>query len=87
MLAMRGRPDEVHVQVDAPFVFNARDRAGTPAAPMQAASQLPVEDSPGRQVHLDTIVEAPPVSTTARHKVQHRSFLHRLGVVFSSMFQ
>ena len=88
MLAMRAaRTDEVHVQVDAPFVFTARNRAGPPAAPVQAASQLPIEDSPGRQIHLDTIVEAPSVSTKPRRKVEHRGFLHRLGVVFSSMFQ
>ena len=84
------QPNAVHVQVDAPFVFNARDRnakssvESTPAAPVQAARSLPVEDSSARQVHLDAVIQAPPPDQKA--KTDRRGFFHRIGRFFSSIF-
>src|SRR5437879_3897174 len=75
--------NEVHIQVDAPFVFSAKDRPAVPPAPVQAASELPVADSPERQVHLDAIVEAPPAAAKARP----HGFLHRVKGFFSAMFR
>ena len=75
--------NEVHIQVDAPFVFSAKDRPAVPPAPVQAASELPVADSPERQVHLDAIVEAPPAAA----KAQPHGFLHRVKGFFSAMFR
>jgi hypothetical protein len=74
--------NEVHVQVDAPFVFSAKDRPTVPPAPVQAASELPVADSPERQVHLDAVVEAPPAA-----KPQPHGFFHRVKGFFSAMFR
>ena len=55
------QPNDVHVQVDAPFVFTAKNRAASAfPPPVQAAKDLPVEDSPARQVHLDAVVQSPP---------------------------
>jgi hypothetical protein len=57
------QPNDVHVQVDAPFVFNAKDRASNGAsAPVQASRNLPpVDDSPERQVRLEPpVVQFPP---------------------------
>jgi len=76
--------NEVHVQVDAPFVFSAKDRPSVPPAPVQAASELPVADSPERQVHLDAIVEAPPAPPA---KVQPHGFFRRVKGFFSAMFR
>src|ERR1019366_6074238 len=53
------QPNDVHVQVDAPFVFTAKNRAASALPPpVQAARDLPVEDSPARQVHLDAVVQS-----------------------------
>ena len=74
---------DVHVQVDAPFVFNAKQRA-VPAAPVEAARELPLDDSPQRQVHLDAIVQSPPPE---QPKPQHRGFFGRVRGFFSAVFK
>ena len=79
------QPNQVHVQVDAPFVFTAKNRAASaPPAPVQAARELPVEDSSARQVHLDAVVQPPPQEKKA--KAEHRGFLHRVGRFFAGIF-
>jgi len=79
------QPNEVHVQVDAPFVFTARNRSASALpAPVQEARDLPVEDSSARQVHLDAVVEPPPQEKKA--KAEHRGLLHRVGRFFASIF-
>src|ERR1700693_3821650 len=45
------RPGEVHIQVDAPFVFEAKKRP--PAAPTSEAAELPVIASATRPVPLE----------------------------------
>jgi hypothetical protein len=76
----------VRIQVDAPFVFMAKDRAaGSNPVPLQQAAALPVEDSSARQVHLDAVVQPPPASS-AQEKPEHRSLLRRLGGFFASIF-
>ena len=76
---------EVHVQVDAPFVFNAKNRAASALpAPVQAAKNLPMEDSPARQVHLDTVIQAP---SPEKSKPEHRGFFRRVGGFFASIFK
>ena len=80
------QPDEVHVQVDAPIVFSAKDRAARAApAPIKAARDLPVEGSSERQVHLDPVVEAPP--SDKQEKPEHRGFFHRVKGFFSGIFR
>jgi len=76
---------DVHVQVDAPFVFNAKNRPASalPAA-VQAAKDLPLEDFPERQVHLDTVVQSPPPE---KPKAEHRGFLRRVGGFFGRIFK
>lgn len=76
---------EVHVQVDAPFVFNAKDRAaGALPPPVQTAKDLPMENSPARQVHLDAVVQSPPPE---KLKPEHRGFFRRVGGFFASIFK
>jgi hypothetical protein len=85
------QPNDLHVQVDVPFVFNAKDRAATPpapveGAPIQAANDLPVTDSPKRQVHLDTVVQLPPPEAK-KAKTGHRGFFRRVGGFFAAIFR
>jgi hypothetical protein len=78
--------NDVHVQVDAPFVFSAKDRATLPPAPLQSAAELPV-DSPARQVRLDTIVEPPPGPPVEKRKTEAHGFFHRLKGFFAGIFR
>ncbi len=70
-------PNDVQVQVDAPFVFSAKNRVFDPSAAIRAAASLPVEDAAGRQLPFDPIVQPPP---------QHHTFLHRLKRVLNAIF-
>lgn len=80
------QPNDVHVEIDAPFVFTAKDRAASAfPAPLQAARDLPVEDSPARQVRLDTVVESPPPGK--QNKPEHRGFFGRVKGVLSAIFR
>jgi len=80
------QPNEVHVQVDAPFVFNAKNRAASALpAPVQAAQDLPMEDSPARQVHLDAVVQSPPPEKPGKR--ERRGFLRRVGGFFGGIFK
>jgi hypothetical protein len=78
----------VHVQVDAPFVFSAKDRAAANAssAPVQAARNLPVQDSTTRPVHLDTVIQAPPAQEK-KTQAEHRGFFRRIKGFFASIFR
>jgi hypothetical protein len=78
------------VQVDAPFVFSAKDRAkaNTPPAPIQAVKDLPVETSPEQQVHLDPVVQSPPDrAQDAPKKAEHRGFFGHIKGFFSGIFK
>jgi len=81
------RPNETHVQVDAPFVFSAKDRnaARASAAPVQTAMNLPPENSGERQVHLDPVIQLPP-APEAQPKPQRRGFFHGVKRFFSAIF-
>lgn len=81
------RPNDVHVQVDAPIVFSAKDRSAGPPATVQEAANLPVADSQSRQVHLDAVVQFSPQDEENKPKAEHRGFLHRIGGFFSSIFR
>lgn len=76
--------NQVHVQVDAPFVFNARDR-GIPAAPVEAARDLPVDQSPERKVHLDAMIQSPPPPEKPT-KTARPGFFGRIKGAFAGIF-
>lgn len=79
------QPNEVHTQLDAPLVFTPKNRAASalPAA-AQAARDLPVEDSPARQVHLETVIESP--LPEKQSKPEHHGFFGRVKGFFSGVF-
>ena len=81
------KPDDVHIQVDAPFVFNAKNRSDTAsAAPVPDATNLPVEDSPARQAHLDPVIQSPPPPAPEK-KPENRGFFHRVKGFFAAIFK
>ena len=81
------KPDDVHVQVEAPFVFNAKNRsASADAAPVPDATNLPVEDSPARQAHLDPVIQSPPPPAPEK-KPENRGFFHRVKGFFAAIFK
>jgi AMIN domain len=80
------QPNDVHVQVDAPFVFSAKDRAA--GALLQEAADLPVADSPPRQVHLDAVIQLPPQEEEEKKaKTGHRGFFRRVGGFLKAIFR
>jgi hypothetical protein len=82
------RRNDVHVQVDAPFVFTAKKRAAVPLAPIESARELPIEDWPERQVHLDPVVQPPPAPEKQNTKETKRNggFFHHVKGIFSALF-
>jgi AMIN domain len=83
------QPNEIHMQVDAPFVFNAKDRAAgasgasDQSAAIQTAKDLPPDDSAARTARLDTVVQPPP---PLPQKKPSGGFFHRLRGFFSAIF-
>lgn len=82
---------DIHVQVEAPFVFNARDRSinASPTAsneiqpaPVQTAKTLR-PDTSALAAHLDLEIQPPPPEKPS----EHRGFFHRVKGFFSSIFR
>ena len=78
--------NDVHVQVDAPFVFTGKKRAAVPAPPIESARELPIQDSPERQAHLDPVVMPPPLPDKKSTKPAHAGFFHHVKGIFSALF-
>jgi len=70
------RPNEVHVQVDAPFVFRAADLAPAPAGALAA---LPLADARGP-------APLPAAAALPRAKDEHRGLLRKVKGFFAAMF-
>ena len=80
------QPGEVHVQVEAPFVFEGKKRS-TPA-PVDEAAALPVTTSEAKPVRLEPQVQPPPAPTPAQQpEPEHHRVLHRIGRFFSAIFR
>jgi hypothetical protein len=79
--------NEPHVQVDAPFVFSAKDRAARASQPpAQVPPDLSIDQSTQRQVHLDPVIQPVPPTVDLQNKVEHQGFFRRVGKFFSSIF-
>lgn len=73
-------PNDIHVKVETPFVFNATEMAASRVPPPPVITEdVPLEDSRQRQVHLDATIQLPP----PKKQVEHHGFFHR---IFSSIF-
>jgi hypothetical protein len=75
------QPDDVHVQVDAPFVFRGKQRSAAPPAPVDEAAALPVMESTARPA-LETIAQPPD----APENPEHHPVLRRIGKFFAAIF-
>jgi hypothetical protein len=79
--------NDVHVRVDAPLVFSAKDRAAAniPPAPVEQARMLqaeePLDQSSAGRAHLDAVVQPPPA------KPEHRGFFGKIKGFFAGMFK
>jgi len=80
------QPDDVHIQVDAPFVFRGKKQSDALPAPAEAAAALPVMESSVRPALLETQVQPPP-DPVPQAKAEHRGFLHRIKGFFSAIFR
>src|SRR3984893_2778321 len=83
------QPNDVHVQVEAPFVFSANSRVAPPATAKVAS--LPVVSS-FRPATLDTIVQQPPtpgtsVQSSDRRASVPRRFLRKVKGFFAAVFR
>ena len=90
--ASNAKPLEANEQLSAPLVFTGRNRSSAPPAPIEAARNLSLDDTVERQVHLETVVQPPPVLTDPlpplkRKKVEHPGFFGRIGRAFSGWFK
>ena len=83
------QPNDVHVQVEAPFVFSANSRVAP--APTEDVASLPVVSS-FRPATLDTIVQQPPtpgtsVQSSDRRASVPRRFLRKVKGFFAAIFR
>jgi len=86
------KPVETNEQLDTALVFTGKNRSSAPPPPIAAARDLPLDDTVGREVHLDAVVQPPtavidPLPPLKRKKVEHPGFFGRIGRAFSGWFK
>ena len=77
------KPGEVHIQVEAPIVFQAKNRR-PPPAPASEVAALPVMSSAIKPVRLDPQVQPPPAPIP--RKAKRENPLRRIGRIFYELF-
>jgi hypothetical protein len=80
------KPDDVHVQVEAPFVFRGKKSSDVPPAPTSEAAALPPTESSTRPARLEPQVQPPP-APSAPAKPEHRGVMRRIKGFFSAIFR
>jgi hypothetical protein len=82
------QPDDVHIQVEAPLVFQGKKHSDPAAAPTTEAAALPVMEASSRPVRLETQVQPPSAPTTdPQPKAEHHGLMRRIGRFFARIFQ
>lgn len=80
------QPGDVHIQVDAPFVFHGKKRP--PAGPADEAAALPAVASLTMPVRLEAQVEPPPApAASTPPEPEHHRLLRRVGRFFAAIFR
>jgi hypothetical protein len=82
------QPNAVHVQIDAPLVFRARNGVAAPPAPTDEAARLPVMELQTSRTQLEIQVEPPPAvrQTSAPTASAPHRFFRRLKSIFGTLF-
>ncbi len=83
------QPDDVHVQVEAPIVFEGKKHADAPAAPTEQAAAPPVTEASPRPAPPEPQVQAPAAAPPAEtHEASGpRRLLRRVKGFFVSIFR
>jgi hypothetical protein len=82
------QPNDVHIQVEAPIVFQAKKNSGTPPAPGSEAAAPPVKESSVTPARVEAQVQPPPAAAAATPaKVNHPGVLRRIGRFFAGIFR
>jgi hypothetical protein len=79
------QPNDIHIQVDAPMVFQGKKHPVAPPAPIEEAAALPIVQSSVRPARLETQVQPPP-APAAQAKAEQHGFLHRIKGFFAKIF-
>lgn len=79
------KPNEVRVQIEAPFVFRASDHPAAQPAPTREAATLPPAYS-SRPEPVPTIVQPPKADTSRAIGKNRRGFFGKIKGFFSSVF-
>jgi hypothetical protein len=83
-------PNDLHVQVEAPFVFHA---TGPPPAPVEDVRALPLDSRPGAAPPLaaplppSAVQKAAGTETASANHAPPRGFFKRLGGFFAALFR
>ena len=82
------RPDDIHVQVDAPLVFQAKTHSPASPAPVDEAAALPVIGPSTQQTQLKIQIQPPPARPreSAPPNSAPRRFLRRIKGMFVAIF-
>jgi hypothetical protein len=88
------QPGDVHIQVDAPFVFHGKQRLDAPPAPVAEAAALPVMESSARPARFEPQVQPPPevqpppapAPAAEANAPEHHRLLRRIGRFFAAIF-
>jgi hypothetical protein len=82
------KPDDVHIQVDAPLVFHGKKDSAAQPAPTDEAATLPAKESSAPPAQVEAQVQPPPAAAPAvQAKPEHRSVLRRIGRFFSAIWR
>jgi len=83
------QPDDIHVQVDAPFVFRGKKHSAASPAPIDVAAALPVMESTTRSARFEPEAQPPPAPAAATTQVngEHHRVLRRIGRFFAAIFR
>ncbi len=85
-------PNELHVQIEAPFVFHAN---GPPPAPVEEVRALPLDSRPGAAPVLATPLPPPAndppkaggTETASAKRAPTRGFFRKIGGFFAALFR
>ena len=85
------KPDEVHVAVEAPFVYRATDPPPPQPAPTAEAQKLPVTLAHAQPPFRSAVLGPPPpppvAPMPAEVKPQHRGVFGKIKGFFSAIFK